>query len=63
MIRNFLKGSFGDWNNPLLAAIGFKLKKRFNQLVLQIAIWLQIVLDMIRAPFARDELKFLKQSF
>ena len=63
MIRNFLKGSIGDENNPLLAAIGFNLKKRFNQIVQRIAIWLQIVLGIIRTGMAQDELKFSKPSF
>jgi len=32
MIRNFLKGITGDYNNALLAAIGFNLKKRLNKI-------------------------------
>lgn len=36
MIRNFLKGIDGDINNALLAAIGFNLKKKLNQLALSI---------------------------
>lgn len=32
MIRNYLKGVAGDLNNALLAAIGFNLKKKLNQI-------------------------------
>lgn len=32
MIRNFLKGIEGDFNNALLAAIGFNLRKKLNEL-------------------------------
>ena len=63
MIRNFLKGRIGDDNNPLLAAIGFNLKKRFNQIVKQIAIWLQVVLGIIWRKAACPEAKLSKMSF
>lgn len=63
LIRNFLKGCVGDDNNPLLAAVGFNLKKRFNRIIEEIAIWLQIVLGIIRTKIAGPELKSSKPSF
>ena len=63
MIRNFLKGCIGDENNPLLAAIGFNLKKRYNQIVELVVFWLQIVLGKIQTGTARHELKLSKPGF
>lgn len=40
---NFLKGVMGDINNGLLAAIGYNLKMRFNQIKAQIVLWLQFL--------------------
>ena len=44
---NFLKGVVGDIHNALLAGIGYNLKLRFNQIKQEIALWLQLILNLI----------------
>jgi IS5 family transposase len=41
---NFLKGVAGDIHNALLSGIGYNLKMRFNQIKLQIVLWLEFLL-------------------
>ena len=45
---NFLKGVAGDIHNALLAGLGYNLKLRFNQIKQEIALWLQLLLTLIR---------------
>jgi len=63
LIQNFRKGCIGDGDGPLLAAFEFHLKKSFNRIIEEIAIWLQIVLGTIRQKIAGPELKSAKPSF
>jgi len=42
MIRNYLKGAMGNELNLLLAATGFNLKKRLNQIKEQIIFWYKV---------------------
>ncbi len=63
MIRNFLKGRIGDDNNPLLAAIGFNLRKRYNQILREIRIWLETLLRIIRSAFGPQPREFSKPCF
>lgn len=41
---NFLKGIAGDIHNALLAGIGYNLKVRFNQIKVQLVIWLEFLM-------------------
>jgi transposase, IS5 family len=40
---NFLKGTAGDIHNALLAAIGYNLKMKFNQIKVQIIFWFEFL--------------------
>ena len=52
MVRNFLKGEIGDENNPLLAAIGFNLKSKYNQIAEKVQLWLQTILQILNTEMA-----------
>ncbi len=54
---NFLKGVAGDINNALLAAIGYNLKMRFNQIKQQIILWLEIVLRIFLCKYNFQKVK------
>ena len=54
---NFLKGVVGDINNALLAAIGYNLKMRFNQIKQQIILWLEIVLRIFLCKYNFQKVK------
>ena len=47
MVRNFLKGEIGDDNNPLLAAISFNLRIKYNQIAQKVQRWLQTILHIL----------------
>ena len=48
MLRNYLKGIAGDLNNALLAAIGYNLKKKLNQIKDSIAFLFDLLsLDIV----------------
>ena len=63
MVRNFLKGCIGDDNNPLLAAIGFNLGKRYNQILREIHIWLETLLRILPPRFGLPAKEFSKPCF
>lgn len=48
---NFLKGVAGDINNALLAAVGYNLKMRLNQIKRQILLWLELVLRIFLCKY------------
>ena len=57
---NFLKGVAGDINNALLAGIGYNLKMRFNQIKVQIVLWLEFLLVIFANVFLVKNLKTQK---
>lgn len=60
---NFLKGVVGDINNALLAGIGYNLKMRFNQIKVQIVLWLEFLLLIFANVFLIKNLKTQKVGF
>ena len=66
MVRNFLKGEIGDENNPLLAAIGFNLRSKYNQIARKVQFWLQTILHIFNTEMASAQRKihfFCHQTF
>ena len=57
---NFLKSVAGDINNALLAGIGYNLKLRFNQIKVQIVLWLEFLLLIFANVFLIKNLKTQK---
>lgn len=57
MVRNFLKGEIGDENNPLLAAIGFNLRSKYNQIAQKVQLWLQTILRIFNTEMASAQRK------
>ena len=60
---NFLKGIAGDIHNALLAGIGYNLKVRFNQIKVQLVIWLEFLMFIFTNVFFKINLKTQKVSF
>ena len=46
------KGEIGDENNPLLAAIGFNLRSKYNQIAEKVQHWLQTILHILKIDMA-----------
>ena len=66
MVRNFLKGEIGDENNPLLAAIGFNLRSKYNKIAHKVQFWLQTILYIFNTEMASAQRKihfFCLQTF
>ena len=59
---NFLKGVAGDIHNALLAGIGYNLKMRFNQIKVQIVLWLEFLILIFVNVFLVKNLKTQKVS-
>ena len=57
---NFLKGVAGDINNALLSGIGYNLKMRFNQIKVQIVLWLEFLIHIFANVFLIKNLKTQK---
>lgn len=60
---NFLKGVAGDIHNALLAGIGYNLKMRFNQIKVQIVLWLEFLMIILANSFFKINLKTQKGGF
>jgi IS5 family transposase len=60
---NFLKGVTGDINNALLSGIGYNLKMRFNQIKVQIVLWLESLILVFTNVFFKINLKTQKVGF
>jgi len=60
---NFLKGVAGDIHNALLAGIGYNLKVRFNQIKVQIVLWLEFLMIILANAFFKINLKTQKVGF
>lgn len=60
---NFLKGVTGDINNALLAAIGYNIKMRFNQIKEQIALWLDFLILIVMKKCFKNNIETQKVSF
>lgn len=54
---NFLKGVAGDINNALLSGIGYNLKIRYNQIKVQIVLWIEFLLRLFANVFFEKNLK------
>lgn len=59
---NFLKGVAGDINNALLASIGYNLKMRFNQIKVQIILWLEFLMNIFANMILIKNLKTQKMG-
>jgi len=55
---NFLKGKAGDIHNALLAAIGYNLKMKFNQIKQEIISWLEFVIQIFINLISKLKLTF-----
>jgi IS5 family transposase len=53
----------GDIHNALLAGIGYNLKMRFNQIKVQIVLWLEFLILIFANAFFKINLKTQKMSF
>ena len=53
----------GDINNALLAGIGYNLKMRFNQIKVQIILWLEFLMLIFANVFLIKNLKTQKVGF
>jgi transposase, IS5 family len=60
---NFLKGVAGDINNAILSGIGYNLKIRFNQIKVQIALWLEFLILIFENVILVKNLKTQKVGF
>jgi transposase, IS5 family len=60
---NFLKGVAGDIHNALLSAIGYNLKKRFNQIKEQIVLCLKIVILIFSSDYLNLKVNTQKRGF
>ena len=60
---NFLKGVAGDIHNALLAGIGYNIKMRFNQIKVQIILWLEFLMLMFANVILVKNLKTQKVGF
>lgn len=60
---NFLKGVVGDIHNALLAGIGYNIKMRFNQIKVQIVLWLEFLILIFANVFFKINLKNQKVGF
>ena len=60
---NFLKGVAGDIHNALLAGIGYNIKMRFNQIKVQIVLWLEFLILIFANVFFKINLKNQKVGF
>ena len=50
-------GEIGDENNPLLAAIGFNLRSKYNQIAEKVQRWLQTILLILSTDIASAQRK------
>jgi transposase, IS5 family len=60
---NFLKGVAGDIANALLAAIGYNLKLRLNQIKEPIVLWLNFFIPILLNQVCKTKLKNVKMTF
>ena len=60
---NFLKGVTGDIHNALLSGIGYNLKMRFNQIKVQILLWLEFLMLIFENGLLVKNLKTQKVGF
>ena len=51
------KGEIGDENNPLLAAVGFNLRSKYNQIAQKVQRWLQTILCILNTEMASAQQK------
>ena len=51
------KGEIGDENNPLLAAVGFNLRSKYNQIAQKVQRWLQTILHILNTDMASAQCK------
>ena len=59
---NFLENVAGDINNALLAGIGYNLKMRFNQIKVQIILWLEFLMNIFANMILVKNLKTQKMG-
>ena len=59
----FLKGVAGDINNALLIGVGYNLKRRFNQIKVQIVLWFEFVLSLFDNVIIVKNIKIHKGIF